>query len=97
MSLRKPPDVSPNASDSPVTMMIITALIFATGPSTDCKIWFSGCSQGMLEPAANAELVMKQVVTKAPVQTILRPNEELALMICPLLLTGCSPRMARAQ
>src|SRR3979490_2411648 len=52
INLRKPPDVSPNASDSPVTMMMMTAMIFATGPSTDCKIWFSGCSQGMLEPAA---------------------------------------------
>src|SRR5271156_5913387 len=38
MSLRNPPEVSPNASDSPVTMMMITAMIFATGPSTDCRI-----------------------------------------------------------
>ena len=35
ISLRKPPDVSPNASDSPVTMMMMTAMILATGPSTD--------------------------------------------------------------
>src|SRR5271165_5510674 len=54
MSLRNPPEVSPNASDSPVTMMMMTAMIFATGPSTDCRIWFSGCSHGMLEPAARA-------------------------------------------
>jgi hypothetical protein len=38
INLRKPPDVSPKASDSPVTMMMITAMIFATGPSTDYRI-----------------------------------------------------------
>jgi len=38
ISLPKPPDVSPNASDSPVVMMMMTAKIFATGPSTDCRI-----------------------------------------------------------
>src|SRR6202030_3761662 len=27
-----------NAIDSPVTMMMMTAMIFATGPSTDCRI-----------------------------------------------------------
>src|SRR5262249_13527257 len=54
ISRRKPPDVSPNASDSPVTMMMMTATILATGPSTDCRIWLSGCSHGMLEPAATA-------------------------------------------
>ena len=37
-SRRKPPDVSPKARDSPVTMMMITATILATGPSTDCRI-----------------------------------------------------------
>src|SRR5215472_10160028 len=35
---RNPPDVSPKASVSPVTMMMITAMIFATGPSIDCRI-----------------------------------------------------------
>src|SRR5215471_17870653 len=34
---RKPPDVSPKASVRPVTMMMITAMIFATGPSIDCR------------------------------------------------------------
>src|SRR3984957_4154262 len=38
MSLRKPPEVSPNAGESPLTMMMMTAMIFATGPSTDCRI-----------------------------------------------------------
>lgn len=32
MRRRKPPAVSPNASVSPVTMMMMTATIFATGP-----------------------------------------------------------------
>src|SRR5216683_1447038 len=54
ISRRKPPEVSPNASVRPVTMMMITAMILETGPSTDCRIWFSGCSHGMLEPAAQA-------------------------------------------
>ena len=38
ISLRNPPEVSPNASVRPVTMMMITAMILATGPSTDCRI-----------------------------------------------------------
>src|SRR5271166_2807355 len=38
ISLRNPPDVSPNASVRPVTMMMMTAMILATGPSTDCRI-----------------------------------------------------------
>src|SRR5216683_2749767 len=54
ISRRKPPEVSPNASVRPVTMMMMTAMILATGPSTDCRIWLSGCSHGMLEPAAQA-------------------------------------------
>src|SRR5690606_13113238 len=35
ISRRKPPAVSPNASVSPVRMMMITAIIRATGPWTD--------------------------------------------------------------
>src|SRR5207244_8896124 len=54
---RNPPDVSPKASVSPVTMMMITAMILATGPSIDCRICCSGCSQGMFEPAAWAVVV----------------------------------------
>src|SRR6266852_786712 len=38
ISRRKPPEVSPNASVRPVTMMMITAMILETGPSTDCRI-----------------------------------------------------------
>src|SRR5712672_671939 len=95
ISRRKPPEVSPNASDSPVTMMMITAMIFATGPSTDCRIWLSGCSHGMLEPAASAGLTAKQVVINTPVETTLRSKEEITLMTCPPLLSGCSRRKVR--
>src|SRR6476619_6399968 len=68
INLRKPPDVSPNASDSPVTMMTITAMILATGPSTDWRIWLSGCSHGILDPAANAGLAERQAATNTPVE-----------------------------
>src|SRR3546814_43640 len=52
ISRRNPPAVSPNASVSPVTMMMITATIFATGPWTDSKTCWSGSSHGIPEPAA---------------------------------------------
>src|SRR6267142_3038607 len=65
ISRRKPPDVSPNASVRPVTMMMMTAMILATGPSTDCRIWLSGCSHGMLEPAAQAGAPSNVVSTGA--------------------------------
>ena len=52
ISRRKPPEVSPKASVRPVMMMMITAMILATGPWIESRIWLSGCSQGMLEPAA---------------------------------------------
>src|SRR5215468_4820596 len=38
MRRRKPPPASPKASDRPVTMMMITAIIFVTGPSIDWRI-----------------------------------------------------------
>ena len=38
ISRRKPPEVSPNASVKPVTMMMMTAMILATGPSIDSRI-----------------------------------------------------------
>src|SRR5207245_8542052 len=55
MSRRKPPLVSPKASESPVTIMMITATILATGPCTDSRIDCSGASYGMFEPAAKAD------------------------------------------
>src|SRR6266540_2088792 len=92
---RKPPEVSPKASVRPVTMMMITARILATGPSTDCRIWLSGCSHGMLEPAAWAVLTVMRTVANIAVATKSRPRGRVILMICPLLLSGCSRRKFR--
>src|SRR3546814_14279161 len=52
MSLRAPPLLSPKASVRPVMIMIITAMILATGPSMDSRIDWSGASQGMADPPA---------------------------------------------
>src|SRR5690606_36113059 len=52
ISLRKPPLVSPKASVRPVVMMMITAMMRATGPCTESRIDCSGPSQGIPEPAA---------------------------------------------
>src|SRR5579872_680038 len=52
MRRRKPPLVSPKASVRPVTMITMTEITFATGPWMLSRIWLSGCSQGMFEPAA---------------------------------------------
>ena len=40
-------------------MMMITATILETGPSIDWRICWSGCSHGMLDPAANAGVVAR--------------------------------------
>ncbi len=32
--------------------MMITEMTLATGPCTESRIWVSGCSQGIFEPAA---------------------------------------------
>ena len=56
-SRRKPPDVSPKARLRPVTMMMITATIFATGPSMLSRIDCSGAYQGIDEPPARAGAV----------------------------------------
>src|SRR5690606_22958592 len=52
ISLRKPPPVSPKAKVRPVTMMMITAMILATGPSMDCRMLWSGASHGIDDPDA---------------------------------------------
>ena len=52
ISRRKPPEVSPKASVRPVTVMMITEMIFATGPCTDSRMELSGVSHGMEEPEA---------------------------------------------
>src|SRR6516225_8112820 len=64
------PALLPKASDRPVTMMMITAMILATGPSIDCRICWSGCSHGMLEPAANAGAARAVVATNAAIAAI---------------------------
>src|ERR1700694_2960704 len=62
-----PPAVSPNPSVRPVTMMIITPMILETGPSIDCRICWSGYSQGMFEPAANAGATAITAVMKGDI------------------------------
>src|ERR1700752_1618139 len=64
-------------------MMMMTAMILATGPSTDCRIWLRGCFHGMFEPAANAGLAARQAATNTSVETILRSNGEITLMFVP--------------
>src|ERR1700741_3038841 len=61
---RKPPEVSPNASDRPVVMMMITAMILDTGPCTESRICCSGCSHGMFEPAPWAGAMAKLAMMK---------------------------------
>src|SRR5260370_6551472 len=51
---RIPPEVSPKASARPEPMMMMTAMILATGPWMLSRIWVSGCSHGMFEPDARA-------------------------------------------
>src|SRR6266851_9962089 len=103
ISRRKPPEVSPNASVRPVTMMMMTAMILATGPSTDCRIWFSGCSQGMLEPAAQAGAQSNVVSTvarimKAAVVAMTRRMRNGRWITAGLLrVKGRSRRPARAR
>lgn len=61
---RKPPEVSPNASVRPVVMMMITAMILATGPSIDWRMDCSGASHGMEEPEAwAAGAIMAVMIT----------------------------------
>src|SRR3546814_7825599 len=45
MRRRKPPAVSPNASVRPVTIMMMTATILATGPWTDSRTCCNGSSR----------------------------------------------------
>src|SRR5204862_7930292 len=89
ISRRKPPDVSPKASDSPVTMMMITATILATGPSTDCRIWLSGCSHGIFEPADQAGVENRKNAAIVAVETALRPRGDRQFITGLLTLRGC--------
>jgi hypothetical protein len=58
---RKPPLVSPKASDNPVTMMTMTAMILATGHWIESRMDCSGASHGMLEPAAWAAVATRHI------------------------------------
>src|SRR5215831_6356127 len=71
MRRRNPPAVSPKASVRPVTMMMITAMIFETGPSIDRKVCWSGCSHGIFEPAAKAGAVTNTELATANTVAIL--------------------------
>src|SRR3546814_15592145 len=73
ISRRKLPAVSPNASVSPVTIMMMTATIFATGPWTDSNTCCSGSSQGIPEPAACAVAAraMPSIAAAATVKILL--------------------------
>ncbi|SED44653.1 hypothetical protein SAMN05519105_4015 [Rhodobacter sp. 24-YEA-8] len=51
-------------------MMMITATIFATGPSTDSRMDCSGASQDMDEPEAQAGDVIRLTQAKAPAVAI---------------------------
>src|SRR6266851_604628 len=97
ISRRKPPDVSPNASVRPVTMMMITAMILETGPSTDCRIWFSGCSHGMLEPAAQAGAQSNVARVRRAVVAMARRMRNRWITAGLLGVRGRSRRPARAR
>src|SRR5262249_23769742 len=53
-SRRKPPEASPKERVRPVVMMIITAMILATGPWSESRICCNGASHGMPVPDASA-------------------------------------------
>src|SRR3546814_8620142 len=68
ISFRAPPDVSPKARVRPVMMMIITAMILATGSSIDSRMDCSGASHGIEEPeasAAGASIMLTMVTDSA--------------------------------
>src|SRR5258705_4358139 len=98
ISRRKPPDVSPKANERPVTMMTMTARILATGPSTDCRIWLSGCSHGMFEPAAQAGALDSVArVVKAAAVAMARRMRNRWITAGLLQVKGRSRRPARAR
>src|SRR5262245_35931488 len=82
MRRRKPPAMSPKASVRPVTMMMITAMILETGPSIDCRICWSGCSQGMFDPAAKAGMVGTMI--KVATANMLRWSRTNGRIMCGL-------------
>src|SRR3546814_21017769 len=81
ISRRKPPAVSPKASVNPVTIMMITATILATGPSTASNTCCNGSSPGIPDPAARA----------AAARAL--PSHATAAAVTDLF--GCRPRARR--
>src|SRR3546814_3248001 len=79
-------------------IMIITAMILATGPSMDSRIDWSGASQGMDEPAAWAAGARDTVtkVAKAAVAMWRRRREACWIMTGLLRGSGCRRGWRRA-
>src|ERR1700749_258476 len=80
---RKPPEVSPKAQVKPVRMIAIQATIFATGPCTDSNIFWSGCSHGMLLPAARAACEVSTETTPIPVPRVVLKTRDIRLIMEP--------------
>src|SRR5262245_18945511 len=89
-SRRKPPPMSPKARLRPVIMMVMTAMILATGPSTDSKMRCSGASQGMPEPAACNALasVSAAAATSQTRRTLARLRGSLHMPWAPCAVNG---------
>src|SRR3546814_16204487 len=66
ISRRNPPAVSPKAKVKPVTMMMITAMIRATGPWIDSRKASNSASHGLLAPAAFAAPPRPRSTTNPP-------------------------------
>src|SRR5690606_27991904 len=71
-SLRKPPPVSPQAMVRPVTMVMMTALILATGPSMAWRMLWSGASHGVDEPDAWAAGACMRLMARADAAVAVR-------------------------
>src|SRR5690606_2624347 len=82
ISLRKPPPVSPNARVRPVTIMMMTAMILATGPSMDWRMLWSGASHGIDEPDAWAVGASTRLMARVDAAVAMRrvPREIVRIM-----------------
>src|SRR3546814_16515052 len=72
ISRRKPPDVSPKARLRPVTMMMITATLLATGPSMLPRIDCNGAYHGIDEPPACAGVAVATITQAAVAESATR-------------------------
>ena len=71
-------------------MMMITAMILATGPSIDWRICWSGCSHGMEEPEAWAAGAIATLMTTADAVIIRRRGNVRTCEIMRILLRWAS-------